>query len=102
MNPSNPARPLGPTPRKILRFLVQASPRPLTTLQIAEHLDADPERFSYANFRQHIPTLRNAFEQAGGNTGEFMAACKAGQGIVTFGDEGAYCWRPVDTDGART
>lgn len=101
MNPSNPGRPLGPTPRKILRFLVQASPRPLNTLQIAEHLDADPERFSYANYRQHIRTLRNAFEQASGNTGEFMAACKAGQGIVTFGDEGAYCWRPIDTAGVE-
>ncbi|OOG22782.1 histidine kinase [Thioalkalivibrio denitrificans] len=95
MNPSNAKRPLAPTPRKILRFLVEASPRPLTTWQIAEKLDADPERFSYANYRQHIRTLRLSFDQAMGGDGRFAALCRAGEGIVTFGDEGAYCWRPV-------
>lgn len=95
MNPTNPKRPLAPTPRKILRFLVEASPRPLSTLQIAEHLDADPEKFSYANYRQHIKTLRRSFQQAEGDSDEFMAQCRAGRGIVTFGDQGAYCWRPV-------
>jgi len=95
MNPSNSKRPLAPTPRKILRYLVEASPRPLNTLQIADKLDADPERFSYANYRQHIRTLRLAFDQAMGGTGEFIEHCKAGRGIVTFGDEGAYCWRPI-------
>lgn len=95
MNPANARRPLAPTPRKILRFLLDASPRPLTTLQIAERLDADPERFSYANYRQHIRTLRLAFDGAMGGQGEFIALCKQGQGIVTFGDEGAYCWKPI-------
>ncbi|MEX1057235.1 MAG: response regulator [Natronospirillum sp.] len=99
MNPNNPKRPLGPTPRKILRFLVEASPRPLTTWQIAGHLNTDPERFSYASYRQHIRTLRHAFEQASGQRGEFMAHCKSGRGIVTFGDEGAYCWRPIAEKG---
>lgn len=100
MNPANSKRPLAPTPRKILRYLVEVSPRPLNTWQIAEKLDADPERFSYANYRQHIRTLRRSFDQAMSmekelNEGAFAALCKAGEGIVTFGDEGAYCWRPV-------
>jgi len=94
MNPHNPKRPLAPTPRKILRFLVQCSPRALTTDQIAELLDADPERFSYANYRQHIKTLRSAFELAEGNSGSFHTLCKQGRGIVTFGDEHAYSWKP--------
>ena len=95
MNPANARRPLAPTPRKILRFLVESSPRPLTTLQVAERLDADPERFSYANYRQHIRTLRLAFDGAMGGQGQFIELCKQGRGIVTFGDEGAYCWKPI-------
>lgn len=93
MNPKNPKRPLPPTPRKILRFLVEASPRPLNTLQIAEKLDADFQKFSYANYRQHIKTLRMSLDLAYGNQGEFLELCKKGKGIVTFGDEGAYCWK---------
>ncbi len=99
MNPANPKRPLAPTPRKILRYLVEASPRPLSTWQMADKLDADPERFSYANYRQHIRTLRRSFDQAMGGEGRFTALCKAGRGIVTFGDEEAYCWKPVTGDG---
>lgn len=95
MNPGNPKRPLAPTPRKILRYLVEASPRPLSTGQIADKLGADPERFSYANYRQHIRTLRLSFDCAMDTPGDFAALCKAGMGIVTFGDEGAYCWKPV-------
>lgn len=94
MNPHNPKRPLAPTPRKILRFLVQSSPRALTTEQIADLLDADPERFSYANYRQHIKTLRGAFELAENNNGRFNTLCKQGRGIVTFGDAHAYSWKP--------
>lgn len=97
MNPNNAKRPLAPTPRKILRYLVEASPRPLSTWQIAEKLDADLERFSYANYRQHIRTLRLSFDWAMGGDGQFLALCKAGKGIVTFGDEGAYCWKPVSS-----
>lgn len=93
MNPSNPKRPLAPTPRKILRYLVECSPRAVSTAQVVDYLDADPERFSYANYRQHIATLRRAFEFAEGNSGDFQKACKQGKGIVTFGDEGAYCWK---------
>lgn len=95
MNPNNPQRPLGPMPRKIVHCLVQASPRALTTEQIAAKLGADADRFSYASYRQHIRTLRNAIDQAGSERGAFMAHCKNGQGLVTFGDEGAYCWRPI-------
>ncbi|GLS27334.1 DNA-binding response regulator [Marinibactrum halimedae] len=94
MNPANPKRPLAPMPRKILRYLVECSPRPITTLQMAECLDADPERFSYANYRQHIKTLRHAFEFAEGKQGHFISHCKNGQAIATFGDQGAYCWIP--------
>ena len=94
MNPHNPKRPLAPTPRKILRFLVQRSPHALTTGQIADLLDSDAERFSNANYRQHIKTLRNAFELAEENSGRFTALCKQGRGIVTFGDQHAYCWKP--------
>lgn len=97
MNPSNPRRPLGPTPRKILRFLVEASPRPVSTLQMAEALEADPERFSYANYRQHIKTLRHAFQQASPDR-DFMALCQRDEGIVTFGDLGAYCWKTVRSE----
>lgn len=97
MNPTNPKRPLTPVPRKILRYLIEASPRPLTTFQIAEKLEADPEHFSYSNYRQHIRTLRLSLDQAMGGDGQFSALCKAGQGIVTFGDEGAYCWKPVQS-----
>ncbi|MCP1727205.1 DNA-binding response OmpR family regulator [Natronospira proteinivora] len=94
MNPANPRRPLAPMPRKILRYLVEACPRPLSTLQMAEKLDMDSERFSYASYRQHIRTLRLAFDQTMGGKGDFLSICKDGKGIVTFGDEGAYCWRP--------
>ncbi|MEX0623167.1 response regulator transcription factor [Saccharospirillum sp.] len=100
MNPSNSRRPLAPTPRKILRFLVEAAPSPLSTWQIADKLDADPERFSYANYRQHIRTLRRAFDQVETGDGGFTDRCREGVGIVTFGDQEAYCWRP-DHDPAR-
>ncbi|MCL6415738.1 response regulator [Aestuariirhabdus sp. Z084] len=92
MNPTNPKRPLPPMPRKILRYLVEASPRAVGTDRMAECLDADPERFSYANYRQHIKTLRHAFDLAEGKEGHFIQHCKSGRGIVTFGDQGAYCW----------
>ena len=98
MNPSNARRPLPPTPRKILRYLVEASPVPLSTLQVADKLDADPERFSYANYRQHIRTLRRSIDQAMGGNERFFEICRNGEGIVTFGDEGAYCWKPVTGD----
>lgn len=98
MNPTNHQRPLAPTPRKILRFLVENAPRPLTTEQIADKLGADLERFSYANYRQHIRTLRLSFDQAMGGTGDFVALCKQGQGIAAFGDEGAYCWKPIESN----
>ncbi len=92
MNPSNAKRPLPPMPRKILRHLVDASPRAVTTWAMADLLDADLEKFSYANYRQHIKTLRQAFDLAEGKTGSFLSTCKAGLGIVTFGDQQAYCW----------
>lgn len=94
MNPANPKRPLPPMPRKILRQLVSSSPRGVSTLRMAEALDLDEERFSYASYRQHIKTLRYAFDRVETNPGEFIEACKHGKGIVTFGDEGAYCWVP--------
>lgn len=93
MNPHNPKRPLAPTPRKILRYLVERSPRPLSTDQIADLLEADLERFSYANYRQHIKTLRMAFDAAEREPGQFSALCQQGLGIVTFGDAHAYCWK---------
>jgi len=93
MNPDNPKRPLSPTPRKILRNLVERSPRPVSTFQMAEDLDVDPERYSYATYRQHIKTLRRAFDVAEGGKGEFLEKCKQGTGIVAAGDEGAYCWK---------
>lgn len=99
MNPANARRPLAPTPRKILRYLVEVSPRPLSTWQMADRIDADPERFSYAGYRQHIRTLRRSFDQAMGGKGHFLDLCKAGEGIVTFGDEEAYCWKPVGRAG---
>jgi DNA-binding response OmpR family regulator len=94
MNPTNQKRPLPPTPRKILRYLVEASPQPLTTFQIAEKLGADLEKFSYANYRQHIRTLRQSIEQAATakKLPSFIDSCKSGTGITTFGDDGAYCW----------
>ena len=94
VNPANPKRPLAPTPRKILRFLVEASPRPLTTLQMADKLDADLEKFSYANYRQHIKTLRKSLALAHGDEDAFMALCKQGQAVATFGADGAYLWKP--------
>lgn len=94
MNPSNARRPLAPTPRKLLRELVESSPRPLTAAQIAERLDLDPDKFSYASYRQHIKTLRRAFDAADDGDGRFSELCNSGSGIVTFGDEGAYFWNP--------
>ena len=93
MNPTNAQRALAPTPRKILRILVEASPRAVTTLQMAERLDSD--KFSAATYRQHIKTLRHSFEQASKAAGQidFIELCKQGKGIVTFGDEGGYCWK---------
>lgn len=92
MNPKNNQRPLAPAPRKILRYLVESSPRPVTTIQMADKLDS--EKFSYANYRQHIRTLRHSFEQAAlsQNKASFIEICKQGKGIVTFGDEESYCW----------
>jgi two-component system, OmpR family, response regulator len=95
MNPSNSRRPLAPTPRKLLRELVEVSPRPLTAGQIAERLDLDPEKFSYASYRQHIKTLRRAFDAVEQG---FTELCGKGQGIVTFGDEGAYLWSPPGSE----
>jgi DNA-binding response OmpR family regulator len=93
MNPSNARRPLAPTPRKLLRELVESSPRPLNAGQVAERIDSDVEKFSYASYRQHIKTLRRAFDAVDAG---FSDLCTRGEGIVTFGDEGAYCWVPVD------
>jgi len=93
MNPANPKRPLAPMPRKILFHLVEASPRPISTLQMAEKLDADPEKFSYANYRQHIKTLRHSLDKAEGGKNKFLERCQNGEGIVTFGDAEAYCWK---------
>ncbi len=98
MNPNNQLRPLAPTPRKVLRELVSCSPRALTAGQIAERIDADIDRFSYASYRQHIKTLRRAIDAAEGGSGHFLKLCQEGQGIVTFGDEGAYFWTPPTSD----
>lgn len=94
MNPNNSQRPLAPTPRKILRELVECSPRPLTALQVAERIEADSEKFSYASYRQHIKLLRRSIDVAEGGKGHFIELCQKGSGIVTLGDEGAYFWKP--------
>ncbi len=94
MNPGNTLRPLAPTPRKILRELVSCSPRPLTAEQIAENIEADRDKFSYASYRQHIKTLRHSIDAAEGGKGRFIKLCNGGSGIVTFGDKGAYLWKP--------
>ena len=93
MNPKNVKRPLAPTPRKILKYLVESSPHPLTTGKMEERLELD--RFNYASYRQHIKTLRHSFENACKikNTPSFIELCNNGEGIMTFGDEGAYCWK---------
>lgn len=92
MNPDNPKRPLAPTPRKILRCLVERSPRPVTTWQIAEYLGVDPDTYSCATYRQHIKTLRRSFDAAEGNAGHFIEHCKNGHGIISCGEQGAYSW----------
>jgi hypothetical protein len=73
---------------------MDSSPRPLTAGQIAERLDMDSEKFSYASYRQHIKTLRRSFDAAESQEGSFSELCNNGEGIVTFGDEGAYYWNP--------
>ncbi|MBA1146596.1 response regulator [Ectothiorhodospiraceae bacterium WFHF3C12] len=98
MNPADSRRPLAPTPRRILRYLVEASPRAVTTERMAELLDADPDRFTWASYRQHVRVLRRAFDQAMPGEGAFTALCKTDQGIVAFGDSMAYCWKPVQRD----
>lgn len=95
MNPDNASRPLAPTPRKILRCLVERSPRPVTPAQMAEAVGIDPDGFADVTFRQHIKTLRRSFDKADGGEQRFSNACKQGQGIVAFGEEGAYCWKPL-------
>ena len=95
MNPDNPKRPLAPTPRKILRCLVERSPRPVTTWQIGEYLGADADGYSHATYRQHIKTLRRSLDAAEGGTGRFIERCKKGYGIVTRGEQGAYSWMKV-------
>jgi DNA-binding response OmpR family regulator len=94
MNPSNAKRPLAPMPRKLLRELVESSPRPMSAAQVAERLNLDLEKFSYASYRQHIKTLRRAFDAIEEGDGRFTELCSKGSGIVTFGDEGAYFWKP--------
>ena len=98
MNPADGRRPLAPTPRKILRYLVEASPRPVSTERMAALLDTDPDRFTWASYRQHVRILRRAFDQAMPGEGAFTTLCKHDQGIVAFGDEMAYCWKPVRRD----
>lgn len=93
MNPDNPKRPLAPTPRKILRCLVERSPRPVTAGQMADYLGSDPDSYADATYRQHIKTLRRAFDAAEGGSGDFLQQCKSGRGIVAFGSEGAYLWK---------
>ena len=95
MNPNNPQRPLAPTPRKILRYLVQAAPSAVSTESMAGKLDS--EKFNYPSYRQHIKTLRHSFEQAciENQSESFIETCKQGKGIVTFGDEGAYLWKKI-------
>ncbi len=93
MNPDNPRRPLAPTPRKMLRCLVERSPRPVSTAQMGEYLDADPDSYAPATYRQHIKTLRRAFDTAEGGSGSFLQRCKQGEGIVTFGSNSAYLWK---------
>lgn len=95
MNPADGRRPLAPTPRKILRYLVEASPRPVSAERMAELLDADPDRFTWGSYRQHVRILRRSFDRAMPGNGRFTALCKADEGIVAFGDEMAYCWKPV-------
>jgi DNA-binding response OmpR family regulator len=95
MNPDNPKRPLAPTPRKILRCLVERSPRPVTVWQIAEYLGVDPDSYSSATYRQHIKTLRRSFDTAEGGAGHFLEQCRNGCGIISCGDQGAYSWRKV-------
>ncbi len=92
MNPDNPRRPLAPTPRKMLRCLVERSPRPVSTAQMGEYLDANPDTYAHATYRQHIKTLRRAFDAAEGGSGRFLDMCKQGKGIVTFGGSSAYQW----------
>ncbi len=92
MNPDNPKRPLAPTPRKILRCLVERSPRPVTTWQIAEYLGVDSDTYSSATYRQHIKTLRRSIDAAEGGAGHFIEQCKNGQGIISCGEQGAYSW----------
>ena len=99
MNPANTKRPLAPTPRKILRELMQASPRPISTIEMAERIDADVEKFSYASYRQHIKILRHSIEMVATTTEpkfSFLETCKGGKGIVAVGDEGAYCWKAIE------
>jgi two-component system OmpR family response regulator len=91
-NPDNSKRPLPPMPRKILRCLVERSPRPVSTDQVAEFLELDI--FSDATYRQHIKTLRRSLDMAEGGDGSFIEKCKQGCGIVTHGEANAYLWKP--------
>ena len=99
MNPDNPKRPLAPTPRKILRCLVERSPRPVSTWQIAEYLGVDPDSYSYATYRQHIKTLRRSIDAAEGGEGHFIERCKNGHGIISCGEQGAYSWTRMPVEG---
>lgn len=99
MNPDNSKRPLAPTPRKILRCLVERSPRPVTTWQIAEYLDVDPDTYSPATYRQHIKTLRRSIDAAEGGAGQFIEHCKQGHGIISCGERGAYGWKKFPAAG---
>lgn len=92
MNPDNPKRPLAPTPRKVLRCLVERSPRPVSPNQMGEYLGMEPDMFAAATYRQHIKTLRRALDAAEGGKGNFIEMCKQGKGIVA-GSEGAYLWK---------
>ena len=99
MNPDNPKRPLAPMPRKILRCLVERSPRPVNTDQVAEFIEH--EGFSDAAYRQHIKTLRRTFDVAEGGIGSFINKCKQGCGIVTHGESNTYFWKQCDEGAAR-
>lgn len=94
MNPDNPRRPLAPTPRKMLRCLVERSPRPVSTAQMGESLYGDAADYAHATYRQHIKTLRRAFDVAEGGQGRFLQKCQRGSGIVTFSGDSAYLWLP--------
>ena len=57
-------------------------------------ISAELTYFQIISLTHAIGNLKRAFDAVEDGAASFSELCNQGQGIVTFGDEGAYFWKP--------